>query len=411
LLGFAASALFVFAGLALSGTRVLQLERAELDYESPPRSLAQLADAPGSTRVSARIAEIDLDAGKRVLFELCTQDQLAESRWLDALELAVFRQPDLEVMLHRKLDRATLSRARRSARGACLQLGGGLIERAGHYTLDAVWPENAPAPELMSVPLRARVLGRPPLAARDRLYVVAIGLGVLLSLASAMTLRRGRIGDAATTPVVASGALRALPALIAIALLVAATQLPAPGSTFTFVKGLVLVLIQAGSPVLCAGMLARTPRHTTLALDAPARALPWSFAALAAAFLLYASARLALRFTPTTGEAPIQTFVSWPSGMLCFAALGIVLPVGEEVFFRGYLYRAALALGRVAAFLLTWLLFVALHAEQSWGNWGGLVSIALVGAVLTALRAASGSALIPAIAHVLYNFALSMASF
>ena len=55
--------------------------------------------------------------------------------------------------------------------------------------------------------------------------------------------------------------------------------------------------------------------------------------------------------------------------------------------------------------------FVALHAQQSWGNWGGLVSIAAAGVVLTALRIVSGSVLVPALAHVLYNFALSMRAF
>jgi membrane protease YdiL (CAAX protease family) len=89
----------------------------------------------------------------------------------------------------------------------------------------------------------------------------------------------------------------------------------------------------------------------------------------------------------------------------------VLLPVAEEVFFRGYLYRAALRLGAAAAFVITVVLFVALHAQQSWGNWGGLVAIALTGTALTGLRALSGSVLVPALAHLLYNFALSVASF
>jgi membrane protease YdiL (CAAX protease family) len=137
----------------------------------------------------------------------------------------------------------------------------------------------------------------------------------------------------------------------------------------------------------------------------------WLVAALAVAALLVVTAHLSLELVPATSEAPIQSFVSWPSGMLCFAALGMVLPLGEELFFRGYLYRVALALGRAAAFWITFVLFVALHAEQSWGNWGGLVAVAVTGLALTGLRAQSGSVLIPALAHVLYNFTLSMGSF
>src|SRR4029079_10499269 len=99
----------------------------------------------------------------------------------------------------------------------------------------------------------------------------------------------------------------------------------------------------------------------------PARRLgAWLGAALVTAALLVLSARLALRLVPATGEAPIQTFVSWASGVLCFAARVALLPLGEELFFRGYLYRVMLGFGRVAAFWTTLALFVALHAEQSW---------------------------------------------
>ena len=156
--------------------------------------------------------------------------------------------------------------------------------------------------------------------------------------------------------------------------------------------------------------LRERPR-SALAFAAPQRVAFWLGAALAAAAVLVGTAHLALRLVPATSEAPIQTFVSWPSGMLCFAALGVVLPLGEELFFRGYLYRVALGLGRAAAFWITFALFLALHAEQSWGNWGGLVSVAAAGLALTGLRAWSASVLVPALAHVLYNFTLSMASF
>jgi membrane protease YdiL (CAAX protease family) len=85
--------------------------------------------------------------------------------------------------------------------------------------------------------------------------------------------------------------------------------------------------------------------------------------------------------------------------------------VGEELFFRGYLYRAALAFGGTSAFALTAVSFIAMHAPQSWGNWGGLLAISVTGLVLTLMRAASGSVLVPLLAHLLYNFVLSFGSF
>ena len=76
----------------------------------------------------------------------------------------------------------------------------------------------------------------------------------------------------------------------------------------------------------------------------------WLLASGLCAPILVAAARIALSLVPATGEAPIQTFVSWPSGMLSFALLGVMVPVGEEIFFRGFVYRTALGLGRALAF-------------------------------------------------------------
>jgi membrane protease YdiL (CAAX protease family) len=127
--------------------------------------------------------------------------------------------------------------------------------------------------------------------------------------------------------------------------------------------------------------------------------------------LLAFCARVALRVTPSTGEAPLESFISWPSGMLAFATIGVIAPLAEELFFRGYLFRVVLPLGRIAACAITLALFVALHLAQSWGNWGGVLAVALTGTVLTWLRAASGSLLPSALAHVLYNAALSLSAF
>jgi membrane protease YdiL (CAAX protease family) len=119
----------------------------------------------------------------------------------------------------------------------------------------------------------------------------------------------------------------------------------------------------------------------------------------------------ALSHVESTGEAPIEAFVSWPSGLLSFSALAVVAPIAEEVFFRGFVFgtidngqwggRRALAC--VASFGL----FAGAHWEQVQGNWGGLLSVTMAGVVFTLLRAISGSTLVPAIAHLTYNALLS----
>jgi membrane protease YdiL (CAAX protease family) len=417
-LALSLSAAILGVALELTAFRVRQLERAELEHESRWATLAELARAPFATRVSARLTTVALQAGEHALFELCARDTLEAARYGGAFELAVFRLPKLELMLRVPLDAAHLASAKRNSQGACLVLGSGPIERSGDYSLDAIWTGAPPSAVLQQVPFQARVLARRPLAASDRSYLIALALGAALGLLTLLTARQPSAPGATLdpqqrAPIQALAATRApiqaLMPFAALALLFGAIQVPTSGATATLCKGIGLVLLQV---LVALGFARGSPqRRVSLALLPPRGIARASGLALISAALLVASAKLSLRLVPATGEAPIQSFIAWPSGMLCFAALGVVLPLGEEIFFRGYLYGAALRLGRAAAFVLALLAFVALHAQQSWGNWGGLAAIAVTGTVLTALRASSGSTLIPAIAHVLYNFALSVASF
>jgi membrane protease YdiL (CAAX protease family) len=149
-----------------------------------------------------------------------------------------------------------------------------------------------------------------------------------------------------------------------------------------------------------------------LSLFAPERrAGLWLFGACASALLLRVLSHWALRLVPSTGEAPIEAFIAWPSGALTFALLGMAVPLAEELFFRGFVFGALSGLGRSTACLGTLLLFALAHAQQVWGNWGALLSVTLTGALLTLLRALSGSSLVPAVAHVLFNLSLWRDSF
>jgi membrane protease YdiL (CAAX protease family) len=415
--------------LGLLAQRVYAHERGELDFASEPRALAELARSPGSTAVSARIARVPLEAGELAVFELCVHDALEPARWLDAFELVVFQLPEMKLMLRVPLDEKRLRAARRNAAGACLNLGAYNIERSGAYALDAVWLRAKPAAPLLQVPLRARVLATRGLGPQEKAAWLLLGLSVLTLLAAQLASRPrpsprsdpsadgSDMGPAQMGTILPNQCLRTtrlrttIAALTLLAAVIALTQVPSTGALATLAKGLALVALQCAVPLL----LARLWRSDRDFLPIAARFRPALAFAIAggAATLLWVLAGLALRLVPATGEAPIQTFVNWPSGLLCFAALGVLLPLGEELLFRGVLYRALLAwTGRAGwAAVLCWLPFVALHAQQSWGNWGGLVSIAMAGAVLTALRVASRSVLVPALAHVLYNFALSARAF
>jgi membrane protease YdiL (CAAX protease family) len=403
--------------LGIVFARVEHLERHELMLESPYASLEDRLKGPNATKVSARLLEAQLGKGESVLFELCARNPLTDPAFKDAFELVVFRWPSEpggkpEWMLRVPLDAEHLAQAKRSEGAACLELGGGMIDKPGKHSLEVVFASAQPSDQVKRVPLRGRLLARSPLARIDRLALHALVAAMIALLLALFALPRSALDGVEPEP----GELHGLQlghtaaGLAALGLLGASTYLPLYGSALGFAKGVLIFLLQTVAALALAGLWS-APRRTSLGLARPTRALLWLAAAPVISLVLAFCARIALRVTPSTGEAPLESFISWPSGMLAFATIGVIAPLAEELFFRGYLFRVVLPLGRIAACAITLALFVALHLAQSWGNWGGVLAVALTGAVLTWLRAASGSLLPSALAHVLYNAALSLSAF
>ncbi|MDD9971956.1 MAG: type II CAAX endopeptidase family protein [Myxococcales bacterium] len=408
--GLGAGLALITLGLTVGLARVYHLEQNEVEHQGPLRPLADHQKAPGSTKLSARLTKLELQAGTQAVFEICSADGLRE-RWQDALGFAVFQLEPMRLMLRVELDAAHLEMVRRNEHGGCLQLGSGRVEEPGRYSVDAVWPERPPEEALTRVPIRARVLARQPLSGFDHWPVAAIALGGLALLAlgwSQHPRAEGRstseTGSKAESPGVRWRDPRPPYLWIGAALLavVGVAQLPLWGPTLGLSKGLLIALLQVAVVIMWKvkrGTLPLSrPRHPRLTLVAACCACP----------LLVANARWALRFIPSSGQAPIETFISWPSGMLAFALLGALLPLVEELFFRGFLLGALLTLGTWPAAALSLLFFWALHLQQSWGNWGALWAILATGVVATGLRLASGSVLPGALAHMLYNLVLSL---
>jgi membrane protease YdiL (CAAX protease family) len=400
------------AMLALGAYRVYHLERREVDYESPVRSLAEALREPSATPISARLGVALLGANQRAMFELCTAEPLDPARFENAFELAVLHLDQKKLMLRIPLDSAHLAHARRNSRGRCLLLGSGLLEHGGTYTVEVVVGEGEALPAVASVPLQIRILAKTPLTLDDRALV--LGLGVLL-----LTLIGLALGTAEPVDPSAEGVhsftwadinVDPIAALFASLLVFGASLIPLTGPTLTLAKGLGLLAVQVGLAFALTRKRHGIDRRQRLALCRPARIWSPLTRALAALPALVGASMLALRLVPSTGEAPIQTFVSWPSGMLAAALLGVILPLGEEVFFRGYLYAALLGYGRLWSAAANVIVFGSLHALQGWGNWGGLVGVFTAGLVFLWLRIASGSVLVSSLLHVAYNLTLSMAS-
>jgi membrane protease YdiL (CAAX protease family) len=396
--------------LAFGAMRVLQLERAEQSLESAPSSLRALMTRPHATAISVRLGEATLRANQHGVFELCGADGLNQARWLGVMDVAILHLEGKQLMLRVPFDAAHLDRVRRNREAGCLLLGSGLIEHTGTYSVEAVWPKRLPPTAALDVPLQLRILAKSTLGPRERGCVVVLGLAVLALLVSYTLFGRARSNDARQSAPAQPIAPRLTLAAFAMLVLYGVSQLPSPGSTFTLAKGMLLLASQCALAYGLARGFARADIASALGLVAPPRRLLAFGSALATWPLLVSSARLALRWVPSTGESPIQSFISWPSGMLAAALLGVLLPFAEELFFRGYLYAALFPLGRFAAAGVSVLLFGLMHAEQSWGNWGGLAAVFAAGSVLCALRVVTGSTLICALTHVAYNLTLSLAS-
>ena len=101
-------------------------------------------------------------------------------------------------------------------------------------------------------------------------------------------------------------------------------------------------------------------------------------------------------------DAPLHQF------LLVLLAGAILAPIGEEIFFRGFLFTSLLKeRGQIVAYGASSLLFAVVHF-----NLPALVPILVLGVGLAIARRVSGSLLAPIVAHSLNNlFALSVLYF
>lgn len=418
----AISGALAFSALALAGIvvialgRVGSLEARELDVAGAPTAAA-----------SARLLEAILRDGDHVELELCSGDAM-DPRWESAGSIAMLRTDRAETMFEIPIDARFLEGARRGPGESCVTWA-----RVSGIALDA--PEVPIAIELrwsaaFSEPVRARVMARRPLGSTD-LYLVIAALVVGLSLVVVLAIRAPAAGHDEGR----AGLVRAVVGVAAVLSAGVAIGMVGHGATVGLAGGLALAAVEViaafllirprdGSRASVLG-LERSPRAPRWAarflaregdeagVEATARtlgppfAIGWLVLAPLAGFGLFLIARVALAAIPSSGEAPVEAFVSWPSGMLSFAALAVIAPIAEEIFFRGLVFGALRGPGGAArtagAIAGSWLLFALFHLPQDWGSWGGLTSVLAAGLGFTLLRAGTRSTLVPCVAHLVYN--------
>lgn len=169
-----------------------------------------------------------------------------------------------------------------------------------------------------------------------------------------------------------------------------------------------LYLIVVGFMLLIVRLKYDAPFLQAISWNAPRlgrAALSLALGAALAGFSEVAGALLA-RWTPKS--LPIEEFFRTRTSAYAMVLFGVlVAPLVEELFFRGFLYPAlARRIGVAASVALTAAGFALLHESQLAHAWAPLLIIFTVGAVFTAMRAATRSVATTVIMHMGYNFTL-----
>jgi uncharacterized protein len=113
-------------------------------------------------------------------------------------------------------------------------------------------------------------------------------------------------------------------------------------------------------------------------------------------------------FLPIPKSLPMDKFFNDPASAYLMAFFGILIaPVLEELFFRGMLFPTLRrGLGVLLAVLLTAAAFAAIHGTQLGYAWAPILSIFVVGLVLTIVRERTDSVAASILTHSGYNFTL-----
>lgn len=400
----AVGVLILGASLGLAAMRVVELEDSELDHSSPLQRLEQGADQLELSRVALR-------QGALATFEVCALDSLAPERWAGTVNLVVRHVPSGREEIVMPLEEGVLAYATRTERAACLLLAfDEPTQRGGEHAVVIDWSGQLPE-EIIGVPFLARVLARGELTSADSWLVVLVMLGALLGAGGLVRWHRMPEESLPVEPTTSSQAGRSLlRVLVALASLgtiaLAASLLPLGGATAGLIQGIALAMAQVA---LALGLAHGRSwfaegRPWALGLVRPSRAF-WllALASPTGAGLWFLGGSLRA-LVPSTSVAPIETAVSSPSGMLSIAVVAALVPLAEELFFRGLLFGLLeRRWNGGVSFFATSIIFTLAHLWQAWGAWGSVVAILATGLTLTGLRWWSGSVTAPAIAHMTHN--------
>ena len=135
----------------------------------------------------------------------------------------------------------------------------------------------------------------------------------------------------------------------------------------------------------------------------------WAVPVVTLAVILGSGLLASTTLGPTEVDLQVKLFSLPGLGALATVVVSTIVPVAEEFIFRGALYGAVLGdrltgwQRHIAPFVLTTILFGAVHLLAGFQAAGSIVLIFLLSAYLTALRAVTGSVKTSIVAHLVWN--------
>ncbi len=180
--------------------------------------------------------------------------------------------------------------------------------------------------------------------------------------------------------------------------------------TVPFDGAMVTLFILVANPITIAVIalavrLARTPQADYLGLKLPgARNVEVGLICLVA-LIAASDALLYLSGYPLVTPFQLQSYTSAAGeGWLAALLIGAIIfaPAGEEILFRGFLFRGWARSDRTAwpAIVVISLLWSGLHVQY---DWTGILQIFVIGLFLGWIRWRSGSTLLTFLLHALFN--------
>ena len=391
----------VVAALGFVAFRVSVHQDSERDVFGEPQTAAEVA----LIRPRHELVAASLQAGQTASFELCVDAPLHAP-----LTVEVWHRGDGARVTSEELDLAEINaRLEDQPEGACDAMPPLQLRVSGEYALAVNWAEGPapPSEELANVRLRGHIMGVTPIAKSEKLAVLFALLAALVALLAQLfaVASSSELPDELRKPPRAPHVTIAFAVGGLFAVMFAIAFLPLRGALGGFVSGVSLAVTQ----LVAIALLTRDRERLALSRS------KWIVAAPVIGVAIFVAGRVVSALVPATGVAPIESLVAWPSGMLGVAVIAVVVPIVEELFFRGLVYGALAEKSEGLAVVLTIAVFALAHLPQQWGAWGAFASVLLTGVVLTLLRRVSGSTIVCAVAHLAHNaiitwFALGWAS-